>query len=74
MPNTGTAGSGSLIAQLTTDVTALVRRNTLEDVVATLQGGANGAVRRGPRRPRGSVRDPARSLVEPSGEMPESSR
>jgi hypothetical protein len=55
MPNTATADIESLIAQFTTQLTTLVRRNTLEDVLATLQGGMNGAApRRGPGRPAGS--------------------
>ena len=55
MPNTATADIDSLIAQFTTDLTALVRRSTLEEVLASLQGGMNGAEpRRGPGRPAGS--------------------
>jgi hypothetical protein len=45
----------SLITQFTNDLTTLVRRTTLEEVLASLQGGMNGAApRRGPGRPAGS--------------------
>jgi hypothetical protein len=43
-----------LIDDFTTQLTTLVRRSTLEEVLASLQGDMNGAVRRGPGRPKGS--------------------
>ena len=46
----------ALIAEFTTNLTALVRRVTLEDVLANLQGGMGGAVRRGHGRPAGKRR------------------
>jgi hypothetical protein len=50
-----------LIEDFTSQLTALVRRSTLEDVLATLQNGAmGGVVRRGPGRPKGSGRGPGR--------------
>ncbi len=49
-----------LIEDFTSQLTTLVRRTTLEEVLATLQNGAMGAVRRGPGRPRGSGRGPGR--------------
>jgi hypothetical protein len=49
-----------LIDDFTSQLTALVRRSTLEDVLATLQNGAVAGVRRGPGRPRGSGRGPGR--------------
>jgi hypothetical protein len=57
MPTTAQADIESLIAQFTSELTTLVRRSTLEEVLATLQGGMNGAApRRGPGRPAGSVK------------------
>lgn len=45
----------TLIDQFISELSTLVRRNTLEDVLASLQGGMNGAApRRGPGRPKGS--------------------
>lgn len=43
-----------LIEEFTTNLTALVRRTTLEEVLATLQGGVGAPMRRGPGRPAGS--------------------
>jgi hypothetical protein len=43
-----------LIEEFTNNLTTLVRRTTLEEVLANLQGGMGGAVRRGPGRPKGS--------------------
>jgi hypothetical protein len=54
MPTTAQADISRLIDQFTNDLTTLVRRNTLEEVLASLQGDINGAVRRGPGRPMGS--------------------
>jgi hypothetical protein len=54
MPNTAQADIQALIEQFTNDLTTLVRRNTLEEVLSSLQGDMNGAVRRGPGRPKGS--------------------
>jgi hypothetical protein len=54
MPKTAQADIESLIEQFTEQLTTLVRRNTLEEVLSSLQGGLNGAVRRGPGRPKGS--------------------
>ena len=57
MPNTSHFDIETLIAQFTTDLTTLVRRTTLEEVLATLQRGMNGAApRRGPGRPHGPGR------------------
>jgi hypothetical protein len=44
----------ALIAEFTTNLTNLVRRTTLEEVLANLQGGMGAPVRRGPGRPAGS--------------------
>lgn len=42
----------TLIGQFTSELTTLLRRSTLEEVLASLQGGMNGAApRRGPGRP-----------------------
>jgi hypothetical protein len=60
MPKTAQADIESLIDQFTTQLTTLVRRNALEEVLSSLQGGMNGGVRRGPGRPRGSGRGPGR--------------
>lgn len=60
MPKTAQADIESLIEQFTNQLTTLVRRNTLEDVLSSLQGGLGGAVRRGPGRPKGSGRGPGR--------------
>ncbi len=54
MPKTAQADIEGLIEQFTAQLTTLVRRNTLEEVLSSLQGGMNGAVRRGPGRPAGS--------------------
>lgn len=43
-----------LIDEFTTQLTSLVRRSTLEEVLSTLQAGAAGGARRGPGRPRGT--------------------
>lgn len=54
MPNTAQADIESLIEQFTNQLSTLVRRNTLEEVLATLQNGAVVGARRGPGRPAGS--------------------
>jgi hypothetical protein len=60
MKNDAQSDISRLIADFTTQLTTLVRRSTLEEVLATLQNGTMGAVRRGPGRPRGSGRGPGR--------------
>jgi hypothetical protein len=60
MKNDAQSDITRLIEDFTSQLTALVRRTTLEDVLATLQNGAMGAVRRGPGRPKGSGRGPGR--------------
>jgi hypothetical protein len=55
MPKTAHINIESLIARFTNDLTSLVRRSTLEEVLASLQSGTNGAAPpRGPARPAGS--------------------
>lgn len=62
MKNDAQSDIARLIEDFTTQLTTLVRRSTLEDVLSTLQNGAlqSGVVRRGPGRPRGSGRGPGR--------------
>lgn len=61
MKNDAQSDITRLIEDFTSQLTALVRRSTLEDVLATLQNGAmGGVVRRGPGRPKGSGRGPGR--------------
>lgn len=60
MKNDAQSDITRLIEEFTSQLTALVRRTTLEDVLATLQNGSMGGVRRGPGRPRGSGRGPGR--------------
>jgi hypothetical protein len=60
MKNDAQSDIHRLIEDFTTQLTTLVRRSTLEEVLATLQSGTMGAVRRGPGRPRGSGRGPGR--------------
>jgi hypothetical protein len=55
-----------LIDDFTSQLTTLVRRTTLEEVLSKLQDGAT-TVRRGPGRPRGSGRGPGRPRGRPAG-------
>jgi hypothetical protein len=52
MAKTSNGDIQSLIEQFTSDLTSMVRRSALEQVLASLQGDAAPA-RRGPGRPRG---------------------
>jgi hypothetical protein len=55
MPQAAQTDIQTLIDQFTADLTTLVRRTALEEVLASLQGDlGSGTVRRGPGRPKGS--------------------
>ena len=68
MKNDSQSDISRLIDDFTSQLTMLVRRTTLEEVLAKLQDGG-GVVRRGPGRPRGSGRGPGRprSVGRPAG-------
>jgi hypothetical protein len=59
--NNGTADIQSLVEEFTQQLTLMVRRSALEQVVAAMGGGDLAApARRGPGRPKGSGRGPGR--------------